>query len=744
MKLKGKILAAALACVITVGFIPTNASAAVDASPSVNTDVSAHATLDGDGSESNPYKIKDAAGFKEFAAIVNDGELAACAELTADIDLNPGITFHEDGSYEGGTPEQWTTIADYSGTFNGNGKTIRGLYINNDSTYQGIFGESTGTIKNLGVIESYVSAKSYVGSIVGRNGKGTVINCYNEGFVKGETTVGGVSGYTYGAMQDCYNTGSVTGSGNTIGGVTGHSAQSLKNCYNTGTIVGGADTVGGVTGSAYGIVENCYNTGAVTGTGNYSWEANVGGVVGSCGSYSRAGTVQNCYNTGNVTGNNAFTGGISGDSSKRTEIINCYNTGSIVSEAAYSGGITGELNNGTVQFCHNTGSVQGALGKGAVAGCLRFDYTMENTYYLSDAETEDGGRTKAQFASGEVAWQLNENQSAQVWKQNIDNGEEKGQHPVFSGGDVYQVNKYSTCDKSDEPVNAYSNTNADILGTHNEVQHVDEKAATSTENGNIEYWYCADCGKYFADEALTEEISREQTVVPAVNPSDYSFEVKYVDGEGNPVPGGGTITFDKTGSYSREDIPLPYGYMQMTPAHPDEDWLYPTALEFVDGQWVVTNPVVEIMVEPMAKVDIIFKTPDGKVLEDFGYTKYYDSEGGGIETVTAPEGYEFVGEGTYAVYVTRDADGKLVADPTEVEFVVKAVGGGEPTEPEEPSKPTEPEKPTDPSKPGESTDSPQTGDSSNLNLCVAIMVVSAGAIFIVLMANRRRKATEKN
>ena len=201
MKLKGKILAAALACVITVGFIPTNASAAVDASPSVNTDVSAHATLDGDGSESNPYKIKDAAGFKEFAAIVNDGELAACAELTADIDLNPGITFHEDGSYEGGTPEQWTTIADYSGTFNGNGKTIRGLYINNDSTYQGIFGESTGTIKNLGVIESYVSAKSYVGSIVGRNGKGTVINCYNEGIVKVETTVGGVSGYTYGAMR---------------------------------------------------------------------------------------------------------------------------------------------------------------------------------------------------------------------------------------------------------------------------------------------------------------------------------------------------------------------------------------------------------------------------------------------------------------------------------------------------------------------------------------------------------------
>ena len=257
---------------------------------------------------------------------------------------------------------------------------------------------------------------------------------------------------------------------------------------------------------------------------------------------------------------------------------------------------------------------------------------------------------------------------------------------------------------------------------HNKVQHVDEKAATSTENGNIEYWYCAGCGKYFADEALTEEINLEQTVIPAVNPSDYSFVFKYVDGEGNPIPGGGTINFEKVGSFSREDIPLLNGYMQMMPAHPGEDWLYPTALELVNGKWVVTNPVVEIMVEPMAKADIIFKTSDGKVLEDFGYTKYYNSEGKSIETVTAPKGYKFVGEDTYAVYVTRGVDGKLVADPAKVEFVVKAVDSGEQTKPEKPTKPTES------TGSGESTNSPQTGDSSNLNLCVAVMMVSAGAI----------------
>lgn len=737
MKVRRKILASMLACVMMAGLIPTNALAAIDVSPYVNADVSAHATLlDGDGSESNPYKIEDAADLKEFAATVNDGELAACAELTADIDLNPGITFHKDGSYEGGTPEQWTAIVDYSGIFNGNGKAIRGLYINNASgDYQGLFGKNNkGTIKNLGITDSYVSAKKYVGSIVGRNSKGTVVNCYNEGFVSGETYVGGVSGYTYGAMQDCYNTGSVTGSGNTIGGVTGYSDQLLKNCYNTGTIVGGADTVGGVTGSAYGIVENCYNIGDVTGTGNFSWKTHVGGVVGSCGSVSKSGTVQNCYNMGSVTGGNALAGGVSGDASRKTEIINCYNTGDITSTVAYAGGITGGNNSGTLKFCHNTGTVQGEKGEGTIAGNLTGTYTVENTYYLSDAETEDGGRTEAQFVSGEVAWQLNENQSAQVWKQNIDNGEEKDYYPILSGGDVYQVNKYSTCDKSDIPVKTYSNTNEDLLGLHNAVQHVDAKAATSTENGNIEYWYCADCGKYFANEALTEEISHEQTVISAVNPSDYFFRVQYVDGEGNPVSSGGVIYFDKIGPYSREDILLPDGYMQIPPAHPGEDWLYPTALEFVDGKWVVTNQDVEIMVEPMAKVDIIFKTPDGKVLEDFGYTKYYDSIGTGIETVTAPEGYEFIGGNTYAVDVTRDENGKLAADPTEVAFVVEAIGSGESSNPEEPSKPTEPGKPTTP------TQNPETGDSSNLGLWFALMITSAVATSVVLIVNRRKKA----
>ena len=301
------------------------------------------------------------------------------------------------------------------------------------------------------------------------------------------------------------------------------------------------------------IVENCYNTSDVIGTGNYSWETNVGGVTGSCGSYSRACTVQNCYNTGNVTGDNAYTGGVSGDVGKRGEILNCYNTGNITSSVAYAGGITGENNNGTLKFCHNTGSAQGEKGEGPVAGKLVGTYTIENAYYLSDAETEDGGMTEAQFASGEVAWLLNENQSTAVWKQNIDNGEEESDYPVLTGGAVYKVNKYATCNKSDSPVEAYSNTNADILGAHSfgnwettteptcaqpgtqdrvctlcnhketkellplghNAIRTEAKKATCTEDGNIEYWCCDTCKKYFSNEALTKEISKEEALLKA-------------------------------------------------------------------------------------------------------------------------------------------------------------------------------------------------------------------------------------
>ena len=140
--------------------------------------------------------ISDADGLKSFAQRVNDGETDLNAVLTANIDLNPGITFGEDGAASG-TPDSWTPIGSqthpYGGTFDGAGHTISGIYINTtEATYQGFFGYTEGaTIQNVGVVNSYINANNYVGGIVGDMDEGSVIaGCYNAGVVISINRVG--------------------------------------------------------------------------------------------------------------------------------------------------------------------------------------------------------------------------------------------------------------------------------------------------------------------------------------------------------------------------------------------------------------------------------------------------------------------------------------------------------------------------------------------------------------------------
>ena len=239
----------------------------------------------GTGTADDPYQIATADDLREFAKLVNgtDGNSAdpgAHAKLMNNIDLN--------GSEE----NPWTPIGNsidnpYEGTFNGDGHTISGLYINTDD--QGLFGYVSGTVQNLSV-SGTVSGGMFVGGIAGQN-LGNVINCAFSGSVSGVSFVGGVVGYngSSGTVKNCYNTGAVSGSGLYVGGVVGNNYNgSVENCYNTGD-VSGNNYVGGVVGQNSGTVENCYNTGTVTGSGDRS---NVGGVVGD---NIIGGTVTGCY-----------------------------------------------------------------------------------------------------------------------------------------------------------------------------------------------------------------------------------------------------------------------------------------------------------------------------------------------------------------------------------------------------------------------------------------------------------------
>ena len=277
------------------------------------------------------YYISTAEQLKEFRDEVNSGKTDAWAELTDDIDLS-GICGEESDS-------SWTPIGNseenaYTGTFDGNGKTISGLYINSSSAdYQGLFGylstdgENTGTVKDL-TVSGTVSGGMYVGGVVGQNG-GRITDCAFSGNVTSSGgRVGGVVGWNdSGTVKNCYNTGAVNSSGNSVGGVVGWNDRgTVTNCYNTGEVSGNS-YVGGVVGWNGGTVENCYNTGSVSGP--YSGHSNqVGGVVGR----NDEGHVTNCYNTGEVSGSDSgtsnYVGGVVGLNSSSSggsgTVTGCY------------------------------------------------------------------------------------------------------------------------------------------------------------------------------------------------------------------------------------------------------------------------------------------------------------------------------------------------------------------------------------------------------------------------------------
>lgn len=145
-------------------------------------------TLEGDGTSTNPYKIENYSQLLEFAALVNGGQTSICAVLTADITAGNEL-FDSDGNLKQTLPEenQWTPIVyssgyskRYTGTFDGQGYTISGLYTNdNNKSNVGLFGYlgESGIIRNVGIVASYFNGKDNVGGVCGYN-EGTIENCY--------------------------------------------------------------------------------------------------------------------------------------------------------------------------------------------------------------------------------------------------------------------------------------------------------------------------------------------------------------------------------------------------------------------------------------------------------------------------------------------------------------------------------------------------------------------------------------
>lgn len=232
-----------------------------------------------------------------------NAQMTDSARLTADIRINEDVTADTASLYK------WTPISNYdkryTGSFDGAGHTVSGLYIvtTNGTNGIGMFGYAgkDSKISNLTLADSIINGTAkYTGGIAGD--AYDMQNCHvlKSVTVTGTQYVGGVAGYVDHSISKCSNAATVTASSSYVGGVTGYMfGQTMLKCYNTGSVTG-ASSVGGLTGCIYnnGTVDSCYNTGAVIAT---SPKGIAGGLLGSF----RYGTLKNSYTATAPTAQNA-------------------------------------------------------------------------------------------------------------------------------------------------------------------------------------------------------------------------------------------------------------------------------------------------------------------------------------------------------------------------------------------------------------------------------------------------------
>ena len=227
----------------------------------------------GSGTSGDPYQIATLNNLYWLSQ--NNSAFGNYFIQTADIDASSTSTWNSNAG--------WPPIGDethpFTGTYDGQGKTISGLYIHRIQNEQGLFAVTTGaTISNLGLVNANIYAYEYGGNAVGAlvaSNQATITNCFSTGTVVGEAAVGGLIGESSGlAVTGCYSTCAVTAylSG---GGLIGYSTSAVSNCYSRGNIGRPSSSTstdfGGFIGNhAGGTVQNCYSTGNVTYAGKTS------------------------------------------------------------------------------------------------------------------------------------------------------------------------------------------------------------------------------------------------------------------------------------------------------------------------------------------------------------------------------------------------------------------------------------------------------------------------------------------
>jgi len=261
----------------------------------------------GDGSSGNPYQIATLNNL--FWVTQNSSSWNKYFIQTTDIDASTTSSWN---SGSGWSPLGNVTTS-FTGTFDGNNKTISGLTINRSDQYQGFFGIfNGGTLINIGLVNVAIIGTDYTSGVVAYGNSGTITNSYVTGSVTGTVSVGGFIGEGSVTLSNSYSSAIIVGSVY-AGGLAGYYYGAISNCYASGNI-SASSSVGGLVGTIDGAtITNCYATGAIGASG--------GGLVGA-----NYGTITNSFASGSTTFVKSGPGTVTGGGAITTEQMKTLST----------------------------------------------------------------------------------------------------------------------------------------------------------------------------------------------------------------------------------------------------------------------------------------------------------------------------------------------------------------------------------------------------------------------------------
>ena len=531
--MKKKVLSVLLSLGLVIGMIPMTAKAETTEEESEKwSDYVAESFASGTGTKEDPYQIATPEQFAKLAVDVNSGvpddnkyHCGEYFELKNDIDLS-GKT--------------WTPIGygdqaakPFQGYFDGKGHTVTGLYVDErgNNCFAGLFGVAVAStnetvLKNIIIkdakvyagnktdeSEAHYGACVLIGSISINGGSNAnylaIENCKCYGKVDSKMYAGGLIGMSnYGKITNCVADVDVTGT-SCSGGFAGYIwGSTISNNQAAGSVMCEGYCGGGFVG--YSNSSTFTNNKAAASVVDTGWSA--GGFTGA----DEGSTFEKCIASGNVEAGDWNVGGFGGYLSGKTKITDSVAlgdvTGKLTVNKAKAGGFVGTNKNGNIKNCYAAGTVTGSNEYAAAGGFVGYDDsgTTESCYY---DKTKNSDLSAVGAIETEGSNDIKGKESSELLADVCEN---------YYGGHEYEtewtVDKEASCteegSQSHHCKRCENKTDVTVIEKKDHIlEKTEAKAATHLTEGNIAYWTCQICKKYFKDEAGSQEITLDDTVI---------------------------------------------------------------------------------------------------------------------------------------------------------------------------------------------------------------------------------------